>query len=136
MPLTSAMLREQCGASSPDLHRWTRYGWVTPEPGPRGSGYPFRWPAWVARMVAVLCAPGEQNRRRAITSRGHAPGSPLTVYCDQMEALAEALSAEPDAPWYVWVDGEMWPAWSAREAVDAMRLDAGPVGCIVSPPPS
>lgn len=134
MTLTSAMLREQYDVISPDLHRWVRYGWLTPEPGPRGSGFPFRWPGWVARMVAVLAAPHERDRRRAITARGHRPGSPLTVYCDQMEALAEALSVDPDAPWYVYVDGEMWPAWSAREAVEAMMLDPGQVGCIVSPP--
>lgn len=133
MPLTSAMLRERFGASSTDLHRWTEYGWIEPHQPPhrRGSGNRLTWPAWAARIVALLLLPGEPERRRFLGSR-----QMHVEHGRRVCALAEGLIDYPDAPWFAWIDGAgMIATDTAAEAVRlVMECEPGPLRTLVSPP--
>lgn len=125
--LTSGELVERFGVDHVYLFRWHERGWLRGEwaTQAQGPGGRILWERWAERAVPFLLA----EQPGACTA-----GVGWLVRRAQMEALALALRARPDALHFVW-DGEvMVPADSDEEAAALLRALADPVATLVSPP--
>lgn len=119
----TAWLAERFPVNSVDLFRWHRAGIVPAYSAGKGSGSRATWPAWSARVVALLVDPAHES----------VGGTVRRAYLDLVRRAAVALAADPDAPWVVLGDdGRATVHHDAAAVVEALGPWQAPV--VVSPP--
>lgn len=127
--LTTGELAARFGVTAVQLKRWFDRGWIrgTWAGEAHGSGGRLLWEPWVARIIPLLL----DDRTLATWALS---GVTAIERRRRHEALARALSAAPDAPWFVWFTGVWLPAQTAAETVELLRWVRGPHRLVVSLP--
>lgn len=105
--LTSHQLVERYELHGNDLHRWRERRWVRPDRIVRGglAADPRQaslWPDWTDRMVRLLLLDRDKDERGGNEEVRHRRNRML-------EYVADALTADPDVRWVVFVDDDAAP---------------------------